>query len=165
MTLDGAPAPGVAVTVDGPGGPRTLTTDAEGRYFLDALPAGTWTITLTVPGGTTAAGATSRTVTITSAGEVRGGQDFALTTSAPTPTPPTPTPTTAPTPTPTASTPTASPTSTPTPTPGEGDGGGGSDGGTLPDTGGPPAWLAGASLLLVAGGLLALAAARRSRSS
>lgn len=164
VTLDGAPAPGVTVTVDGPGGPRTLTTDAEGRYFLDALPAGTWTITLTVPGGTTAAGATSRTVTTTSAGEVRGGQDFALTTSAPTPTT-SPTPTTAPTPTPTASTPTASPTSTPTPTPGEGDGGGGSDGGTLPDTGGPPAWLAGASLLLVAGGLLALAAARRSRSS
>ncbi|WP_457188058.1 carboxypeptidase regulatory-like domain-containing protein [Nocardioides sp. P5_E3] len=81
VTTDGAPSAGVTVAVDGPGGPLTLQTDADGQYFLDDLPPGSYTITITVPGGTTATGPTTRTVTITAAGEVRGGQDFTLTTA------------------------------------------------------------------------------------
>ncbi len=105
ITLDGAPAAGVLVTVDGPSGPRTLQTDAAGQYFLEDLPAGSYTVTLTVPVGAAAVGPTARTVTITRSGEIRGGQDFALVTAPdvpPTPptSPPTPTPPTPPTPTP-----------------------------------------------------------------
>ena len=81
VTTDGAPSAGVTVAVDGPGGPLTLQTDTDGRYFVDDLPPGSYTITITVPGGTTATGPTTRTVTITAAGEVRGGQDFTLTTA------------------------------------------------------------------------------------
>jgi len=66
---------GATVTVDGPGGTHTLTTDADGNYFLDDLAPGSYTITLTVPSGYRAA-TTTRTVTITAAGEIRGGQDF-----------------------------------------------------------------------------------------
>lgn len=92
-TLDGAPAAGVSITVVGPGGTRTVRTEADGQYFLDDLPPGTYTVTIAAPAGTTGAGPTTRTVTITADGEVRTGQDFALVTSAPvaTPTvPPTP---------------------------------------------------------------------------
>ena len=85
VTLDGAPAAGVSLTVDGPSGTQSLQTDAEGQYFLDTLPAGSYTITLTVPGGAVAAGPTTRTVIITAAGEVRGGQDFTLTPAPPGP--------------------------------------------------------------------------------
>lgn len=92
VTNDGAPAANVTVTVDGPGGPRTLQTDAEGQYFLDDVPAGSYTITVSVPAGTVATGATTRTVTITAAGEVRGGQDFTLAPAAPAPPVPTPQP-------------------------------------------------------------------------
>ena len=92
VTTDGAPASDVAVTVDGPGGPRTVRTDAEGQYFLDDLPAGSYTISISVPSGLAVAGATTRTVTITAAGEIRGGQDFTLTTVAVPPVPPVPPP-------------------------------------------------------------------------
>lgn len=92
VTLDGVPAPGVSIIVDGPGGPRTLRTDGEGQYFLDDLAPGTYSIVLAAPAGTTAAGAATRTITITGAGEVRDGQDFALTTVAPVVTTPPPTP-------------------------------------------------------------------------
>ncbi|RNL60552.1 hypothetical protein EFK50_19740 [Nocardioides marmoriginsengisoli] len=81
---------GVTITVDGPGGPRTLTTDADGNYFLDGLAAGTYEIRIAVPDGFDGVGGVVRTVTITAQGEIRSGQDFVIaaeTTTTPTPTP------------------------------------------------------------------------------
>jgi len=120
---------GVGLEIDGPGGPRTLQTDAAGGYFLDGLAAGTYELRVVVPAGYVGIGPLVRTVTITAAGEIRSEQDFVVTRA----TTPVPTP-------------------TPTPTPGSGgtgSGGTGSGGtGTLPDTG------AGSIMLLVAGVLL-----------
>lgn len=182
VTLDGAPAAGVEVVVEGPGGRRVVRTDADGGWYVDQLGAGTWTATVTAPAGTTVTGTATLTFTITGAGEVRGGRDYALLT-APVPTT---SPTATPRPTPTSSpTPTPTPTATASPTPGgggdsggtggggTGGGGGGSDGGgtsggdggptpgVLPDTGGPSPWLPGVSLALVALGAALVAASRR----
>lgn len=172
--VTGTQIAGVEVVVDGPGGPRTLSTDAEGQYFLDGLPAGTYTITVTPPDGTTVGGPSTRTVTTTAAGEIRGGQDFALVAApAPSPTPtPTPTPTPSPSPSPTTSpspgSPSVSPSDSPspeptgTPTAGEpptGDRGRGGD--DLPDTGGPELALAGLGGTLLLGGLLLLTRSHR----
>lgn len=143
----GAPRPGVTVTVDGPGGTRTLATDAEGGYFTDGLAPGSYTIRVTAPDGSDVVGVAEHAVTITAAGEIRGGQDFVLGADVVTPTP-TPTPTPA-----------------PTPAPGGHGGAGGAGGpggsgtggsGALPDTGGPDrGWLAvGGAVLLVGIGLV-----------
>lgn len=178
VTRDGVAAPGVEVVVDGPGGQQVLTTDAEGGFYLGQLGPGTWTVTVRPPAGTVVTTAGVRTVTITASGEVRGGQDFALTAAptpspSPTPTPtPTPSPTPAPTPTPTSPTGTPSPTTGPTePTDGGGsgggsggNGGGGGGGEVLPETGGPSAWLTLASGALVAGGCALVAWGRRRRA-
>ncbi|MCR1782587.1 carboxypeptidase regulatory-like domain-containing protein [Nocardioides carbamazepini] len=142
----GAPRAGVTVTVDGPGGARTLATDAEGGYYTDGLAPGSYTIRVTAPDGSDIVGVAQRTVTITAAGEIVGGQDFVL--AAQPPVTPTPTPT---------------PTSQPAGdggSGGSGSGGSGSGGGSgaaLPDTGGPDlVWLAVGGTMLVAGlGLLA----------
>ena len=75
---DGSPVSGVAIVVDGPGGPRHLTTDTDGHYFLDGLTAGTYTISVTPPAGSTVTGPGTLTVVITAAGEIRGDQDFRL---------------------------------------------------------------------------------------
>ena len=52
-TRDAADKPlgGVVVTLDGPSGPRTTTTDAAGRYSFTALPPGQYTIRERQPGG------------------------------------------------------------------------------------------------------------------
>ena len=47
---------GVEITITGPGGERTLTTDAAGDYFLDGLPPGTYEIRVVVPPGSTVSG-------------------------------------------------------------------------------------------------------------
>ena len=49
----GGVLPGVSVEVDGPalgGGPRVAVTDGAGRYVLDGLPAGTYTVSFTLAG-------------------------------------------------------------------------------------------------------------------
>ncbi|MEN5074691.1 carboxypeptidase regulatory-like domain-containing protein [Isoptericola cucumis] len=74
---EGNPVPGATVTVEGPDGPVELTTDDEGVYFVDDLPAGGYVITLTVPDGYTAE-QTERTVAVTPAGESFLAEDFAL---------------------------------------------------------------------------------------
>ncbi|GAA1889083.1 MSCRAMM family protein [Lapillicoccus jejuensis] len=145
VTLDGDPLAGVGVTVSGPGGASTtLTTDAQGRYVLEGLEPGGWTITVEPPDGTTT-GQTTRSVMVTEAGESFGTEDFDLTAVAATPTP-TPPPTSPPvTPPPSAPPVTAPPGGTGAPS-GTGDG-------RLPDTGtdvGPPLVLA--LVLLVTGG-------------
>ena len=106
-TADGPGVGGVTLQVTGPGGPHTLTADADGGYFLDDLPAGTYEIRLVLPTGYVGVGPVVRTVTITAAGEIRGGQDFVVSAA--------PAPTTSPTSTPTSS---ASPSPTTSPTPG-----------------------------------------------
>ncbi|MFE6968082.1 carboxypeptidase regulatory-like domain-containing protein [Isoptericola sp. NPDC057653] len=73
----GDPVAGATVTVEGPDGPVTLTTDGAGDYFLDDLPPGDHTITLTVPDGYTA-DVTERRVTVTAAGESFLAEDFGL---------------------------------------------------------------------------------------
>ena len=49
----GGVLPGVTVEADGPalgGGPRVAVTDGAGRYVLDGLPAGTYTVSFTLAG-------------------------------------------------------------------------------------------------------------------
>ncbi|KRC39978.1 hypothetical protein ASE15_19280 [Oerskovia sp. Root22] len=75
----GAPVPGAEVLVSGPDGDVPLTTDDAGTYFVDGLPPGDYTIALTVPEGYTAGGPVESAVTLTSAGESRLDQDFAVT--------------------------------------------------------------------------------------
>ncbi|ACQ82351.1 LPXTG-motif cell wall anchor domain protein [Beutenbergia cavernae DSM 12333] len=74
---EGNPIAGATVTVSGPDGDVALTTDDAGSYFLDQLPQGEYTITLTVPDGYTG-DVTELTTTITAAGESRLDQDFVV---------------------------------------------------------------------------------------
>lgn len=79
VTLDGVPLAGVDVTIRPPGGTgSTVTTGADGTYGLGDLAPGTYEIVAIAPGGSS--GPTTRTVTITTAGEAMVGQDFAFTT-------------------------------------------------------------------------------------
>jgi hypothetical protein len=51
---DGLPLPGVTVTATGAALERAAATDAQGRYRLPALPAGTYTVTASLEGFATA---------------------------------------------------------------------------------------------------------------
>ena len=55
VVIGGAPASGVSVTVTSPAlrEPRTTTTTAHGRYWLNALPPGVYDVTFSLPGHTT----------------------------------------------------------------------------------------------------------------
>ncbi|MEI7057587.1 carboxypeptidase-like regulatory domain-containing protein [Nocardioides sp. CCNWLW239] len=158
----GEPVAGVTVTVDGPDGPVTATTDGAGGYVVEDLPAGDYTITVTAPDGMRVVGDASRTVTITTAGEVRGGQDFRVgevTSPTPSPTPtPEPTPEPSPTDVPTAGD--ENPSAAPNPGPPTET----SPQSSLPATGGP-SWMfaaLGVSLML-AGTVLTVTARRAAR--
>lgn len=144
----GAPRAGVTVTLDGPGGQQVLTTDAEGGYFVDGLAPGSYTIRVTAPDGSDVVGTAEHTVTITAAGEIRGGQDFVLGAE---PVTPTPTPTPSPTPQPSGHAGSGGSGGS-----GESGGAGAAGSGALPDTGGPDrGWLAaGGAILLVGIGLV-----------
>lgn len=48
---DGSPVSGVDVTIDGPGGPRTTTTDSTGSYLFDTNAVGDYTLTVDAPSG------------------------------------------------------------------------------------------------------------------
>ena len=138
-TANGGGESGVEITITGPGGERTLTTDAAGDYFLDGLPPGTYEIRVVVPPGFDGVGPLSHTVTITAAGEIHSGQDFVIEAAASTTTP---SPSSSP-----PATATASPTTGPT------------TGEELPNTGsdiGLSTVLLGAGLLI--GGLALIAA-------
>ncbi|MBN9620592.1 MAG: carboxypeptidase regulatory-like domain-containing protein, partial [Actinobacteria bacterium] len=74
----GASVAGVVVHVSGPGGPRTVTTDAAGNYFVSDLDAGSYQVTITTPDGYRVSSTVTLGTTITSAGEIRGGLDFVL---------------------------------------------------------------------------------------
>ncbi len=86
-TLTGEGHAGVRIQVTGPGGDHTLTTDADGGYFLGDLTPGTYEIHVVVPDGFTAVGPLVHTVTITDAGEIRSDQDFVITAATQSPTP------------------------------------------------------------------------------
>jgi LPXTG-motif cell wall-anchored protein len=158
-TVDGTPVGGVSVSIEGPDGTQRFTTDADGSYGVGELPAGTYTITVTAPSGSTIVGTATRTVVITTAGEVVEEQDFVLAAIVVTPTP-SPTPTVTPSPTPTPTTPaTPSPTTTPADP--------GVTGGTgLPATGlGAETflWAGIGAAVLVIGGVLVVISRRRSK--
>lgn len=72
-----SPIADATIRIDGPNGAVELTTDAQGRYFLDDLTPGTYRIALTPPAGYAAEDA-RRQVTITPAGEIRLDQDFSV---------------------------------------------------------------------------------------
>lgn len=74
---DGNAVAGVTITLDGPGGTVTATSDAAGVYLFDGVPSGEYTVEIVVPEGFDAE-LTSRTATITSAGEQRLDLDFTL---------------------------------------------------------------------------------------
>ncbi len=46
----GSPVAQATVTAQGPEGPRTATTDAEGRFSVATLPAGSYTVTVEARG-------------------------------------------------------------------------------------------------------------------
>ncbi|KAA1424652.1 hypothetical protein FE697_001635 [Mumia zhuanghuii] len=144
---DGAePLPGVTVVVDGPGDPVTLTTDEDGGFYRGDLPPGTYTLDVTAPDGYEVVGEATRTLTITDAGEIVGGQDFVVRAVAPTPTTPTsPSPTAPGGTTGTSDPPDAGGPGTDPPPPADAPPGGSG----LPDTGGT------ALLTVVLGALLA----------
>lgn len=149
----GDPAPAAAVTVTGPDTTVTPVTDAAGGYYAGDLPAGEYTIELTVPDGYTADG-TDRSVTVTSAGENWLAEDFAVE-AVPGPSPtPTPTPSATPTTTPG---PTPDPSAGPAPSAGPG----GSDQGSLAVTGATVGSVTLAAAILVALGIALVRASRR----
>jgi hypothetical protein len=80
VVSDGAgdPLSGIALTVDTPDGPVDLVTDADGSYAVDDLAPGDYVVTVHVPDGDTAIGATEQAVTITAAGEAFADLDFAI---------------------------------------------------------------------------------------
>jgi len=73
------PVVGVEVTLTGPSGSVTRTTDGAGHYYVDDLDPGRYVVMIETPDGTTP-DVTSRTVEITEAGEVFGAEDFLLST-------------------------------------------------------------------------------------
>ncbi|WP_375481659.1 carboxypeptidase regulatory-like domain-containing protein [uncultured Jatrophihabitans sp.] len=153
VTSDGRPVADVPVTVAGPGGDRDARTGTDGVFALGDLTAGTYTITVHPPAGYRIDGVSSRTESITAAGELRGGVDFTLTRLATTP------PSTPP---PTDTTPPTSGTGTPPPV-GAGAGPGGTGSSPLAATGGPLAALLAGALGLLALGVGTLLASRRPR--
>ncbi|MFC4139104.1 MULTISPECIES: collagen binding domain-containing protein [unclassified Microbacterium] len=98
-TTDGDAQPGVTLRITGPQGTVTTITEADGGYGLGDLPPGEYEIEIVLPDGFASASPTSRTITITDAGELIEGQDFVLTPAVVTPTPtPDPSGSTEPTP-------------------------------------------------------------------
>ena len=149
----GDPVPDATVTVSGAGITATLVTDAAGGYFTGDLRPGDYTTELTVPDGYTADD-TTRSVTVTSAGENWLAEDFAVVAvPAPSPAPspePSATPTGAPEPTP-------DPSAGPPPSAGPGD----PDLGGLAATGATVGSIGLAAAILVALGVALVRASRR----
>lgn len=88
VTSPSGPVPGAVVDVQGPTGTAALTTGADGMFATGGLTSGSYTITVTPPAGFVADGTTTRTITITDAGEAVTSLDFALAVAPPPPPPP-----------------------------------------------------------------------------
>jgi LPXTG-motif cell wall-anchored protein len=76
---NGSPIAGVSITITGTSGTQTATSDADGDYLFAGLAAGTYQLTVGAAAGYQTATPTSRTITITAAGEIVADGDFALT--------------------------------------------------------------------------------------
>jgi hypothetical protein len=88
VTSDGdAPLAGVELTVVGPAGTVTATTNDAGEYALDMLGPGEYTVTVTAPTGYQPPSAPSLTVVITDAGNTADASFVLLAITAPTPSP------------------------------------------------------------------------------
>ncbi|MFI2362480.1 collagen binding domain-containing protein [Promicromonospora sp. NPDC019610] len=64
VTVGGEPVAGVVVTREGPDGPVSTTTGADGTYLFEGVPAGDHTVSVAVPDGYRADGPDSRDVTV-----------------------------------------------------------------------------------------------------
>lgn len=64
VTAGGAPVPGAAVTITGPGGTASTVTGADGGYVFDLLPSGEHTVSIEIPEGYVADGPTEQVVTV-----------------------------------------------------------------------------------------------------
>ncbi|WP_375492122.1 collagen binding domain-containing protein [uncultured Jatrophihabitans sp.] len=83
VTDNGKPVPGARVRIDGPARTVYTSTDADGTYVVDDLEPATYTVTVRTSPTNTVVSPSTRTVTITAAGELRGGLNFALRHAAP----------------------------------------------------------------------------------
>ncbi|MGA7147168.1 MAG: carboxypeptidase regulatory-like domain-containing protein [Microbacterium sp.] len=94
VTTDGgAPIAGAQLTVVGPDGTATATTNDAGEYALDGVGPGQYTVTVTTPAGYRPPAEPSQTVTITDAGNTADASFVLAAIPAPTPSPsPTPDP-------------------------------------------------------------------------
>lgn len=77
-TDTGAPIADVTVTVETPAGPVDVTTDVDGAYDLDGLAPGSYEVSVAVPEGYTAEGATTATVVVAAGGSVVSVSAFVL---------------------------------------------------------------------------------------
>jgi len=153
LDTTGAGVAGATVTIDGPAGTATVTTDQSGAYGATGLVPGTYTIDLTLPDGYTTTDPLTKTVTITAAGETFGAENYTVV--APVVVPPT--------------TPPVTPPATPDPGTGPaGSGGSGSGTGGLAATGSvvdaTPALIVGAALLVAGAAISVGRLARRRRT-
>jgi hypothetical protein len=152
----GDPVPDATVTVAGPGGSITLATDAVGGYFTGDLAPGDYVVELTVPAGYTAK-VTERPFTVTSTGENRLEEHFAVV-RAPVPSPtPSPAPSASSTPSPTPE-----PSSGPAQGPGSADPGDVGWPGNLAATGASVASIGLAAAILVGMGVALVRSSRMS---
>lgn len=76
VTAGGTGVAGVTVTLDGPDGPLSAVTGADGRYTFPLLPAGPYVVSVTAPDGYVVSGAASRDETLPATG--LDAVDFAL---------------------------------------------------------------------------------------
>lgn len=76
VTAGGTGVAGVTVTVDGPDGPLSAVTSADGRYTFPLLPAGTYEVGITAPEGYAISGPATRSEELAADGLT--AVDFAL---------------------------------------------------------------------------------------
>lgn len=91
VTAGGQPVEGATVQLSGPI-TATLVTGPDGAFALGGLPAGDYSLTVTPPTGFGVSGASSRSFTITAAGETVEDQDFVLAATVTPPAAPAPAP-------------------------------------------------------------------------
>jgi hypothetical protein len=135
--LDGSPSRGdrplvgVGVSMSGPGLSTSAATSGGGTFSFGGLPAGTYSVSIALPGGVVALSGTSRTVTVDGSGSARADFFVGRPDRGPTPVPAVPTAT----PVPPMPTSTPKPLPTPVPAPGHAEPSSGGTRGAAPSSG------------------------------